>query len=520
MAVLERRLPDEQATTRLGGDIAAALRHGDAIALRGDLGAGKTTLARGLIRALAGDPDLEVPSPTFTLVQAYDTQIPVQHFDLYRLAAPDELDELGFDEALAAGVALVEWPEKAGDRLPADMVVVELADAGEGRVATIRGPDGAVDRIGRSLSIRDFLDRSGWHGASRSHLVGDASARSYETVSLPGRPDRVLMNSPGLVLGPPVRDDKPYAVIARSAQSVHAFVAVARLLRDAGVSVPEIYAGNLDQGFLLIENLGSGSFLDAQGAPIRERYEAAARLLAFMHERNWPDRAEAAPGVEHVIPPFDRDAMMIEAELLIDWYLPFVTGRPASEADVEGFRDAWSAAFDRLAGKETSLMMRDFHSPNIIWRAEREGHDRLGIIDFQDALIGPAAYDVASLALDARVTIPPDIEKATVDAYVTARLAASVTARLAASVAARDSASAAAPFDRAAFDEAYAIMGAQRNSKILGIFVRLDRRDGKPVYLRHLPRIRDYVRRTLGHPALAEVRDFYHRTGLVEEPKS
>jgi tRNA threonylcarbamoyl adenosine modification protein YjeE len=508
MAVLERRLPDEQATTRLGEDIAAALRPGDAIALRGDLGAGKTTLARGLIRALAGDPDLEVPSPTFTLVQAYESRIPVQHFDLYRLAAPDELDELGFDEAVAGGVVLVEWPDKASDRLPADIIVVEFADAGEGRVATISGPDGAVGRVARSLSIRDFLDRSGWQEAARAHLVGDASARSYETVSLPGRPDRVLMSSPRLVLGPPVRGDKPYAVIAHSAQSVHAFVGVARLLRDAGVSVPEIFACDLERGFLLIENLGSGSFLDPNGAPVRERYEAAARLLAFMHERTWPDRAEVAPGVEHVVPPFDRDAMMIEAELLMDWYLPFVAGRPASEVDRREFRQAWDAAFDRLADKETSLMMRDFHSPNIIWRAERKGHDRLGIIDFQDALIGPAAYDVASLALDARVTVPPDIEAATVEAYAAARLGASATAR------------ASAPFDRAAFDEAYAIMGAQRNSKILGIFVRLDRRDGKPIYLRHLPRIRDYVRRMLGHPALAEVRDFYYRTGLIEEPKS
>jgi tRNA threonylcarbamoyl adenosine modification protein YjeE len=517
MAVLERRLPDEQATTRLGEDIAAVLRPGDAITLQGDLGAGKTTLARGLIRALAGDPGLDVPSPTFTLVQAYDTRIPLQHFDLYRLSSPDELDELGLDEAVTDGVVLVEWPEKAGNHLPPDVTTIELTDAGAGRIASISGPEEIVARIGRSLSIRDFLDRSGWWGAARSHLVGDASARSYETVRLPGRPDRILMNAPRLVLGPPVRDDRPYAVIAHTAQSVHAFVAIARLLRDAGVSVPEILAQDLDQGFLLIENLGSGSFLDPRGAPIRERYEAAARLLAFIHERTWPDRAEAAPGSVHVVPPFDRDAMMIEAELLIDWYLPFAAGRPASDADRQGFRQAWNAAFDRLAGKETSIVLRDFHSPNIIWRAARAGHDRLGIIDFQDALIGPAAYDVASLALDARVTIPPEIEQATVDAYVTVRLGASVTVRLGASAAA-DSAGHA--FDRTAFEEAYAIMGAQRNSKILGIFVRLDRRDGKPIYLRHLPRIRDYLKRTLDHPALAEVHDFYRRAGLLEEPKS
>ena len=122
-------------------------------------------------------------------------------------------------------------------------------------------------------------------------------------------------------------------------------------------------------------------------------------------------RLEAAPGVFHDVPPFDRDAMMIEAELLVDWYVPYATGRPAGEALRAGFRAAWNAVFDRLDRAEKSLVLRDFHSPNIIWRADRTGHDRLGVVDFQDALIGPSAYDVASLAMDARVTVPPEIEK-------------------------------------------------------------------------------------------------------------
>lgn len=147
---------------------------------------------------------------------------------------------------------------------------------------------------------------------------------------------------------------------------------------------------------------------------------------------------------------------------------------------------------------EKSLVLRDYHSPNLIWRPEREGDDRLGVIDFQDAMIGPAAYDVASLAVDARVTISPELERATVEAYCAARAAAG-------------------PFDRAAFDRAYAIMAAQRNSKIIGIFVRLNERDGKPHYLRHLPRIRDYLRRALAHPDLAELKALYGRLGLLEE---
>lgn len=496
MRVLERHLPDERATARLGGDLAMALRPGDVLALRGDLGAGKTTLARGLIRAMAGDERLDVPSPTFTLVQSYETRVPLHHFDLYRLTSPDELDELGLDEMLTTGAALVEWPERAGDRLPEGTIAVELTHDGEGRLARLAGSGPAFERIARSLAMRDFLAQAGWGGASRQYFTGDASARSYETVTLPGEKPRVLMNSPRLVLGPAVRDGKPYAVIAHTAQSVAAFVAIDRALARGGVSVPEIFAEDLDKGFLLISHLGSENFLDAEGRPVAGRYAAAAELLAAMHAKTWHARMEAAPGVFHDVPPFDRDAMMIEAELLVDWYVPYATGRPAGESLRSGFRAAWNAVFDRLESAEKSLVLRDFHSPNIIWRGDRAGHDRLGIVDFQDALIGPSAYDVASLAMDARVTVPPEIEAATVDAYIAARHGQ-------------------AGFDEERFAEAYAIMAAQRNSKILGIFVRLNERDGKPAYLKHLPRIRNYLERALAHPALAELRDFYLRNGLI-----
>lgn len=496
--MLQRFLGDDAATALLGEDLAMALRPGDVLALSGDLGAGKSTLARALIRALADDGNLDVPSPTFTLVQSYEARFPVHHFDLYRLATAYELDELGFDEALAAGAALVEWPDRAGNRLPPSTVLIQLDHQGEGRSARLSGEGAAFERIARSLAMRGFLDRAGWGKARRRHFVGDASARSYEIVTLDGLPPRVLMNSPELVLGPPVRDGKPYAVIARTSRNVAAFVAIDRALAACGVTVPEIYAQDLDHGFLLINHLGDGHFLDTEGRPVMERYVAAAELLAMLHGKRWSYHLEAAPGFFHDVPPFDRDAMMIEAELLVDWYVPAVTGAPATEELRDGYRREWNALFDRLSTAETTLMLRDFHSPNIIWRGERQGFDRLGIIDFQDALVGPAAYDVASLAMDARVTISPEIERRALEAYISARHAAG-------------------PFDEEAFIGAYAIMATQRHSKILGIFIRLDRRDGKPFYLKHLPRIRDYLRRALSHPALAGLRAFYIEHGLLED---
>ncbi len=497
-ASLERHLPDEAATTLLGQDLAVALHPGDVLALSGDLGSGKSTLARAMMRANARDPGLEVPSPTFTLVQSYEGRVSISHFDLYRLGSASELDELGFDEALDDGAAVIEWPEKAGDRLPAATITVSLLQQGDGRLAVISGSGPALDRIVRSLAIRDFLEKAGSGTAERIPFPGDASARAYETVEMPGSPPKILMNSPRLVLGPPVKDAKPYAVIAHTAQTVAAFVAISRALSERGFVAPKIYATDLDQGFVLLEHLGSGHFLDGEGRPLGERYAAAAEVLAEIHQRDWPQQLEVVPRVFHELPPFDRDALIIEVDLLLDWYVPWKTGAPADAALRGQFADAWNAAFDLLDRAETSIVLRDIHSPNLIWRNDRSGTERIGILDFQDAMIGPAAYDLASLAMDARVTVPEEIEHQTVDAYIAARQKAGA-------------------FDEAGFREAYAITAAQRNTKILGIFVRLARRDGKPAYLKHLPRIRAYLRRALNHPALAPVAALYEAYGLLAE---
>jgi tRNA threonylcarbamoyl adenosine modification protein YjeE len=493
LTVLTIELANEAATDRLGEDIAMMIAPGDAIALHGDLGMGKSTLARAIIRALANDPSLDVPSPTFTLVQAYATRVPVQHFDLYRLSSPDELEELGFDEAIREGAVLIEWPERAEELLPTDAVHIHIDEAGAGRIIKISGPESFIERLNRSILIRGFLDKAGYAAAHRAFLIGDASSRSYESIRGAGREAIILMNAPRKPDGPPIRDGLPYSRIAHLAESVTPFVAIAKVLRDEGFAAPKIPAVDLDEGLLLVEHLGATGVLDADGTPVAERYIASAQLLAEMHQRRWPSSIPVADGVPHEVPPYDRRAMAIETELVTDWYIPHVTGRSTSEAERNEFTAAWAKAFDIVDGAEKSLVLRDFHSPNIIWRGEKSGHDRVGLIDFQDALIGPAAYDVASLAQDARVTISPDLEQHIVDAYCAAR----------------------GDFDRAGFEAAYAIMAAQRNSKILGIFVRLNIRDGKPGYMKHLPRIRDYVGRSLNHPALGDVRAFYEKVGIL-----
>ena len=177
-------LADEAATVALAEDLAAILKPGDVVALEGDLGAGKTTFARALIRALADDPLLEVPSPTFTLVQSYALRVPVAHLDLYRLVDPAELDELGLDDLVAEGAVLVEWPARGGALLPTPTFTLTLAgDADpQARTATIVAAPEAAARLGRSLAVRHLLEEAGWVRAARRHLQGDASTRTYERI--------------------------------------------------------------------------------------------------------------------------------------------------------------------------------------------------------------------------------------------------------------------------------------------------------------------------------------------------
>ncbi len=479
-----------------------AIRPGDCLALHGDLGAGKSTLARALIRCMADDPALDVPSPTFTLVQSYRLRIALAHFDLYRIADPAELVELGLDEALAEGAVLVEWPERAGAELPADTIHIRLGEEADGRRVSFDGPQEALDRIARSLRIRAFLEASGHGGAERRFLIGDASARIYETLHLPGGKTELLMNAPRREIGPVLRDGKRYAQIAHSAEDIAPFIALDRFLEQCGFRVPAIIAHDLADGLALIEHLGDDRIIDDQGKLVTDRWETAIDGLVVLHRLDIPESIPIPGGGDHVIPPFDPDAMMIEVELFLDWYLPFRRGSAVPAAVRARFDDTWKNLIDGLAPVETGLVLRDYHSPNILWQAGETGIRKIGLIDFQDTMIGPVAYDVASLVQDARVTVPPQFADHLVGRYEAAR------------------AKAAQDFDPAGFRRVLAIMQAQRATKILGIFVRLRDRDGKPGYMRHLPRMETYLREALKHPVLHPLHACYTQAGMTLDESS
>ena len=237
-------LADEGSTYRLMADIAAVIEPGDVITLSGDLGAGKTTFARALIRFFAGDESIEVPSPTFTLTQTYVLpRFALVHADLYRLSGPAELSEIGLEDAVEGAVLVVEWPDRAGALLPADRLDVAFTLAPQqgasARNACITGFGRFAPRVERIVAMRRFLDRAGYGRAMRQRIQGDASTRSYERLTRDGA-TYIFMNSPKRPDGPTVRDGKPYSAIAHLAENVTPFIAVAHALRGRGFSAPAI----------------------------------------------------------------------------------------------------------------------------------------------------------------------------------------------------------------------------------------------------------------------------------------
>lgn len=296
-----------------------------------------------------------------------------------------------------------------------------------------------------------FLAAAGWPAAQVLPLAGDASFRRYFRVVEPGR-QAVLMDAP------PEHED------------VRPFLSVAALLRDAGFSAPAVYAEDQARGFLLIEDLGDrlmGPELARTPALEHSTYGEAVDLLLHLHDR-------ASPAG---LAPYDRAALAREVLVFAEWYAKAA----GISVDEGSYLAAWDAAWQPLLGETAArpvVTLRDYHAENLML-LDRPGYRALGLLDFQDALAGHAAYDLVSLLQDARRDVPPALEEEMLGRF-------------------------AGP-GAAAFRPSYEVLGAQRNTKILGVFVRLRDRDGRAGYVERLPRVWRYLERNLAHPALSPV---------------
>jgi aminoglycoside/choline kinase family phosphotransferase len=314
-------------------------------------------------------------------------------------------------------------------------------------------------------SAGDFLASCGWAGARIEPLAGDASFRRYFRVVRDDGHQAVLMDAP-----PPHEDPRP-------------FISVAEWLVSVGLSAPEILARDLRRGLLLLGDFGDDRLREALDlAPDRERhlYELATDVLIHLHEH--PPMAG--------LPVHGLEQWLDELMLFTDWYCPAV----GLEVDAESYRAAWSEVLEPVAndGLGPVTVLRDYHAENIMLVEGRDGVAHFGLLDFQDALVGHPAYDLASVLEDARRDVPPELERDMLDRYI------------------------AGTGHGAAFERAYWALAAQRNTRILGVFTRLWKRDGKPGYRRFQPRMWGLLERDLDHMVLAKVREWFDANIPIE----
>jgi len=306
----------------------------------------------------------------------------------------------------------------------------------------------------RAAAVADFLAAEGWGRTQPALLAADASFRRYFRLADSGR-RAVLMDAP-----PPLEDVRPY-------------VTVAAMLRGHGLSAPEIFAEDSERGLLLIEDFGDDTYtrLLARGADESRLYALAIDTLVALQ------RAVDAPPS---LPSYNEEVLLREAALLIEWYAPAVLGAPLPAALHEEYLALWREVLPQAALPAPTLVLRDYHVDNLMLLDGRAGVQGCGLLDFQDALCGPASYDLVSLLEDARRDVPPAVRAAMTERYLAAFPA----------------------LDRGAFRRSATILAAQRNAKIIGIFTRLWRRDGKRRYLDHIPRVWRLLEGDFREPAL------------------
>ncbi len=466
-------LPGDDATERLAEDVAVCLRTGDTIALHGDLGTGKTTFARALIRALAGNPALEVPSPTFTLVQTYELPaFTLAHIDLYRVRDAAEIEETGLLDATTDGVAVIEWPERASDRLPEDRLDVRLAMAGTGRHAALCGTGDWAERLARTAEIRAFLN---------GNRFGEAHRAPARTPTHPTgvREEIALPDGAALLI------DRGEAADDRDFRGLSATSAA---LRSLGLSAPEILEADHRRRLMLIEDL-SGPSLAEDGHPVLARYLVAVEALAEIH---FHPRPRALPLGRYFfrIPDLAGHVMEKQALAFADQYLGAGAAGAVPKGDREEFSRLWWSRFERLVEAEQNWLLEPVGSATLSWLPQREALRRIGFTDPGRIRCGAVAHDLAALCNDSGVTIPADLEADLKRHYVGLRQASSTH------------------FDSSHFAEAYAIAAALRASagmvaaaSALKAQVRGAADD--------LARQRDYLHRALAHPVMSDLAVWY-----------
>jgi aminoglycoside/choline kinase family phosphotransferase len=321
-----------------------------------------------------------------------------------------------------------------------------------------------MKKMVRAKRRAQFLHTSSFQDANVDALPSDASSRSYFRLKN-GNRVALLMDAP-----PPEED-------------IESFIKVALHLSELGLSTPRLIEYNKNEGFLILEDFGNDTYtrLLCSGADEQCLYELAIDTLCYLHNN--------IKATEISIPEYSTSVLLEEAALLVDWYQPYIRGAESNESIKERYAKAWIEVICALPTPNNTLVLRDFHVDNLMRLQGRQGVSACGLLDFQDALIGASAYDVVSLLEDARRDLCPD-------------LVANMLGRYCSGMHMTNS-------EITDFIKWYRVLGAQRHCKVLGIFVRLLRRDGKGTYMEHLPRVLELLRSHLDHEEMAPLRSWF-----------
>ncbi|MBB3994154.1 hypothetical protein GGR95_001795 [Sulfitobacter undariae] len=322
----------------------------------------------------------------------------------------------------------------------------------------------------RAFLLTAFIQNNGWADATRVTIAGDASNRRYERLTALDGSTVILMDAP-----------------ADKGEDVRPFIAIAEHLRGIGLSAPQILHRDVANGFLLIEDLGDDLFKQVIARdPALELplYEASVDVLTTLHAAPMPHLA-----------PYDTTTMTQFAARAYEYYLFGLTGAK-NTPEQSRFEQLMTDMLAPLEAAPQVLIQRDYHAENLLWLPDRTGAARVGLLDFQDAMSGHAAYDLVSILQDARRDVPPAIEAAMIDRYLAQN-----------------------PQDNDAFRTAYAVLGVQRNLRIVGAFAKLCIELGKPRYIDLIPRVWEFVERNLAHPAMAPIADHIRTTLPTPTPE-
>lgn len=333
---------------------------------------------------------------------------------------------------------------------------------------------GKTEQNDRDALMRSFLEHHGWGDRKPAFLAGDASNRTYYRITSSRGHTAVLMDA------------------HEPTEKVPEFVQIDTLLQDMGYSAPEILAYDLDNRFILLEDLGDQTFTYCleKGMDRYELYQTATEVIIDLH-KNY----KHTPSLN--IPFYTLETYRRECDAFLDWYYPSIFGATIAPTAQQEWGEIWNKILTTELSLPKTLVLRDFHVDNLLWLKNRKGIQRCGLLDFQDALIGSPAYDLVSLFEDARLDVNADMTQKLLNLYF----------------------SRFSDLDRDQFVKEYNILGAQRSAKIIGYFARLAIRDNKKRYLDFIPRTWKWLEKDLHHPALKEIKNWMDKYILPEKRK-